>query len=329
MDLPAAVGLAMKKVVVGVAVAVVALAARAGAEDRYALIVSGASGGKAFAQAYDKWRTTLAAALRTHLQIPDDHVIVLAETGGPGVGRATREGVERALQSLAGRMGPEATLLVVLIGHGSSDGVSAKFNLVGPDLDAAEWAALLAKLPGRLVFVNTTGASFPFLSRLAGPRRIVITATASEAQRYDTVFPEFFVRAFEDEAADLDKNRRVSIWEAFAYASLQVRRWYEERGQLPTERALIDDTGDGIGIDVDQVGQDGTLARTTFFDRPVEAVATDPEIARLLERRTILERQIEELKARKAAMPPEEYARELERLLVELARVAREIRAKS
>jgi hypothetical protein len=301
----------------------------AAAEERYALIVSGASGGKSFAQTYDTWRTALVTALRTHLQVPDDRIVVLAETAGPGVGRATREGVERAVRALASRMSPQATLLVVLIGHGTSDGVSAKFNLVGPDLDAAEWAALLADLPGRLVFVNTTGASFPFLSRLAGPRRIVITATSSEAQRYDTVFPEFFVRAFDDEAADLDKNRRISIWEAFAYASLQVRRWYEQRGQLPTERALLDDTGDGVGLEADQAGEDGTLARATFLDAPVEPVATDPELARLVERRTLLERQIEELKARKAAMPPEEYARELERLLLELARVSREIRAKS
>lgn len=306
-----------------------AVPCRSAAEERFALIVSGASGGKSFAQTYDRWRATLVTALRTHLRVPDDHIVVLAETAGSGVGRATREGVERAVRTVASRMGPQATLLIVLIGHGTSDGLSAKFNLVGPDLEASEWARLLAGVPGRVVFVNTTGASFPFLAHLAGPRRIVITATASEAQRYDTVFPEFFVRAFVDEAADLDKNARISIWEAFAYASAHVRRWYEERGQLPTERALLDDDGDGVGVGAEPTAQEGTVARVTFLDAPVEPAAISPELAQLVERRTLLERQIEELKSRKAAMPPEEYARELERLLLELARVSREIRSKS
>ena len=58
-------------------------------------------------------------------------------------------------------------MLVVLFGHSTFDGVDAKFNLVGPDLEASEWKRLV-RAAGRLVFVNTTGASAPFLARLAG-----------------------------------------------------------------------------------------------------------------------------------------------------------------
>ena len=101
-------------------------------------------------------------------------------------------------------------------------------------------------------------ASFPFLEHLAGPQRIVITATDSVAQRFDTVFPEYFVRALTDPAADLDKNGRVSVWEAFAAASMGVRRYYTQRGQLATERALIDDNGDGVGR---EAGATATTAR--------------------------------------------------------------------
>src|SRR3546814_5221033 len=67
-------------------------------------------------------------------------------------------------------------------------------------------------------------------------RRIVITATDSVAQRFDTVFPEYFIRALTDGASDIDKNGRVSVWEAFSAASLAVRRHYTQRGQLATER---------------------------------------------------------------------------------------------
>ena len=43
--------------------------------------------------------------------------------------------------------------------------------------------------------------------------------------------------------ADLDKDGRISVWEAFAFASAQTARYYEQRGQLPVEKALLDDTG--------------------------------------------------------------------------------------
>ena len=58
-------------------------------------------------------------------------------------------------------------MLVVLLGHGTFDGQAAKFNLVGPDLTAADWGAMLGALPGRQVIVNTTEASAPFLDALA------------------------------------------------------------------------------------------------------------------------------------------------------------------
>ena len=188
-------------------------------------------------------------ALRGQPGFREDHLLVLAEAAGPGVGCASREGVRRAVRELVARMDEESVLFVVLLGHGTYDGDEAKFNLVGPDLAASEWAELVAAAPGRLVFVNTTAASAPFIAALAQPGRIVITATESPVQRYATVFPEFMIRAFVDAASDLDRNGRVSVWEAFAYASAGVRRWYQERGRLATERAILDDTGDGQGIE--------------------------------------------------------------------------------
>ena len=51
----------------------------------------------------------------------------------------------------------------------------------------------------------------------------------------------------DDPAADSDKDGRISLWEAFAYASTLVKQYYEQRGQLSTERPVLDDTGDGVG----------------------------------------------------------------------------------
>ena len=300
------------------------------AGDYFALIVSGASGGSEYAERHDRWRSGLVAALRAQPGFRDDHLLVLAEAPASGAGYATREGVRRAVQEIAVRMNEQSVLLVLLLGHGTFDGQEAKFNLVGPDLAAADWAALVDPLPGRLVFVNTTAASAPFLAPLARAGRIVITATESPVQRYATVFPEFLTRAFVDAAGDADRNGRVSVWEAFAYASAGVRRWYQERGRLATERALLDDTGDGRGIDAGDGGDGAPVgpAAAVYVGAGAGDVSTGrgEEMDRLAIRRAALDVEVAELRAARESMPPERYAAELERLLLELARVSRDMR---
>ncbi len=226
-------------------------------------------------------------------------------------------------------MSGDDLLLIVLIGHGTFDGVDAKFNLVGPDLDSADWAALLRPLSGRVVIVDTTASSFPFMERLAAPRRIVITATDSAGQRFDTVFAGYFVRALTDDSSDLDKNARISVWEAFSAASAAVRRHYQQRGQLSTERALLDDNGDGVGGDVAEQGADGAYASRTYLDEAHPgARPTDEVLVRLLQRQSVIATEVEDLRIRKAFLGEAEYAREFERLMIELARVSHDIRVR-
>lgn len=300
----------------------------ASAAERYAVIVSGASGGEKYAVQHQKWRDDLAAALRNTFVFPEANVVMLAE-GSAGTSRATAENVKRLLGDLRRRLTREDLLLVVLIGHGTFDGEAAKFNLVGPDLTALEWKNLLDGIPGRLVVVNTTESSYPFLEELSQRGRVIITATDSVAQRFATVFPEHFVRAIADLSSDFDKNGRVSVWEAFAAASVGVRQYYEQRGQLSTERPVLDDNGDKVGREAQAPGPDGTLARTTYLDAEPGTVTADVVLAGLQRRRAALEAQLEELKAKKEAVPVEEYEAQLERILVELSRVARQIRQRS
>lgn len=309
----------------------VAAAQAALAGDRYALIVTGASGGPQYAQKHEAWRLSLVTTLRDRFGYPHDHIIVLAEEQVPGVRRSTRENVRAALGELRQRATKDDVLLVLLVGHGTAlDGDDGKFNLVGPDLTAEEWAGLLKPIASRIVFVNTTGGSFPFLQKLAGPDRIVLTATESAAQQFETVFPEFFVKAFEDQAADTDKNQKVSIWEAFVYASAGVKGWFDERGQLATERPLIDDSGRGVGREAGSEGPAATLAHGTYLQPEVIVPATaDAELAGLLSRRAELESAIERLRTSKTTIPADQYEAELEKLLLEITRVDRQIRSKS
>jgi len=299
------------------------------AQQRFALIVSGASGGSPYAERYDRWRGALVSSLRSDLHFQEEDLFVLAETPGPRVGRASQEGIRQVTRTLAQRLSDDATLLVVLIGHGTFDGIDAKFNLVGPDLDAAEWRSLLEPLPGRLIFANTTSASFPFLEHLTGERRIVITATNSPEQRYETQFAAFFVEAFKTEASDFDKDGRVSIWEAFTRASSGVERWYEQQGRVSTERPILDDTGDGVGKVAGEPGLDGTLARRVFLDRSAEAdQISDRRLSGLLDQRKSLELEVEVLKAQVGQLARHTYEAEMEILLLKLARVSHEIRAR-
>jgi hypothetical protein len=304
-------------------------AAPAFAAERYALVITGASGGADYATKYQGWRTSFVQTLRDKFGYPEDHVKVLSEEGGRGE-KSTREDVRAALTELRKRAVDGDISIVLLIGHGTADSEDAKFNLVGPDLTVDEWAALVEPIPGRVVFINASSGSFPFLAKLAGKGRIVLTAGDNAAQQFETVFPQFFVKAFEDGAADLDKNGKVSLLEAFTYAGAHVKEHFEERGQLATERPLLDDTGDGVGREAASPGRDGTLAQVTYLQPDVPpSMAGNPELAALMRQRAEVENKLDVLKAEKETMPADRYQAELERLLVELARLDRTIRSKT
>jgi hypothetical protein len=312
--------------------AATAASAWAQAPQTRALVVSGAPGSDEYAERQQAWRETIVAHLTGHLEVPQTHVRVLAEREGTGYPVASAAAVRDALEGFARTHTDADTLFVILFGHGTFDGVAAKFNLVGPDLDADGWLSLLREVPGRLVFVQTASASFPFLKALAAPGRVVITATASPGQKYDTVFADHFVAALASDTADadLDKDGRISIWEAFSYASTQTARYYEQRGQLPVEKALLDDTGGGTGRDLLTEGADGLLASRTFLDPdPLTAGLSDPSVTLLIGRRNTLEAELDELKRKKSFMPTDDYARELERLVIDIARTSREIRLRT
>ena len=308
---------------------VVVASAPVSAQERFTLIVEGAPGDATFAAQHAGWRDKLAAVLRETYQVPDDALVVLSGSAEAPANTATAVSVKSALARFASAMRPGDLALIVLIGHGTIDGSDAKFNLVGPDLSAGEWKALVQSLPGEVVFVNTASASAPFLEALAGPRRIVITATAMAAQRFHTVFAEYFIDGLAKGDADIDRNGRRSIYEAFAYASHRVKQHYEQRGQLATERAMLDDDGDGLGREAGAEGADGNRASLAYLDLDRAAIVTDPDLLRLMQRRDTLVGEVEELRKRKLMMPELEYDGLLEKLLIDLALVSRDIRAKT
>jgi peptidase C13-like protein len=301
-----------------------ALARPASAQDTHLLVITGVGGDEEHTAQFHQWATTIIDAAKDRGGLTEAAITYLGEKPdlAPGRinGRSTRENVQKAFAELAGRAKPEDEVFIVLIGHGSFDGRQAAFNLPGPDLTADDYAGLLAKLPAqRIVFVNTASSSGGFLAPLAGPGRVIVTATRTGGERNETRFAQYFADAFKDNAADTDRNGRVSVAEAFEYAKTKVAGVYQKGGYILTEHAAIDD------------GRDGKVAATLFLESErARAAATarvaDPELRALLDAQRVLENQVAALNLRKESMDPAEYERESERLLTELALKTRAIR---
>ena len=124
---------------------------------------------------------------------------------------------------------------------------------------------------------------------------------------------------FTTEAADRNRDGRVSVTEAFEYARSKVTQAYQQKGLLLTEHAALED------------GHEGDFASTLFLQSPraraaaAAAATTDPALRSLLEQKQALEDQVAALKLRKTGMDPAEYDRALEKLVTELALKTRAI----
>src|SRR6266404_254856 len=225
--------------------------------------------------------------------------------------------------------GPSA-LWLVLIGHGSFDGKEARFNLRGPDVSAADLALWLQPFRRPLAVINTAACSAPFLNKLSGTNRVIITATRSGHEQNYTRFGQYFAEAITNIQADLDKDGQISLLEAFLMASRQAAEFYKMEGRLATEHALLDDNGDGLGTPADwfrglravkkpkeSAAVDGLLAQQFHLIRSDTETNLTAE-QRL--RRDALERAVLLHREKKGQFTGDEYYRELERLLLDLAR---------
>jgi hypothetical protein len=294
----------------------------------YALVVAGASGEEQYAKMHREWVDSLVAVLKGKFGVDPARLAVLTEAPTAGEAAANSANVKAALAKFAPQIKNDDILFVMLIGHGSGAGAEAKFNLIGPDLTAMEWNELLKPVAGRVAFVNASSASVGFVKTLAAPDRVIVTATSTPAQVYHPRFGQAFVEALTAAEADLDKNTRVSVWEAFVFASKTVEQHYKREGTLATEKAMLDDTGTGTGRDAAAVSTTATLASLTYLDAPKVEKSADPAVQTLIDRRETLTRQIDDLRRRQAGMPAAEFEQQFEKLALELAQVSAEIRRK-
>lgn len=301
---------------------------------RRVCLVVGAAGESRYGEEFQKWSS------RIRNGIPNGSWLVLdgvgdsatmetksAVTADDSVEKSHRE---RILCWI--RESPEQTgeNWLIFLGHGTHEGKVTQLNLLGPDLSAAELGEAMRGKTGRWVFVFCNSSSAPFMSAIAGPNRVVLTATKSGSEQNFSRFGDYLSRALSDPASDLDHDHELSILEVFLTASNGVAKYYEDRGLLATEQALLDDTGDGRGTpavfyrglravkgSADKSSLDGNLAKRITLDKEFSARGS----ADLFEKREKLEEEWERLRLRKGELDVDQYYGEMEQLFVELARI--------
>lgn len=271
------------------------------------LIVGGLGGEPDYEQRFASYTSDLQK-ICTNMAGDPSRVVALSGKA------ATREAIQSMFDKLAGRASKIDALAVFLVGHGSFDGTTYKFNIPGPDLTGDDLKRLMDKVPAsRQLLVAATSASGAIAEPLLRDGRVVITATKNGMERNAVVFARYWVEALRDPAADTDKNETISAQEAFRYAEEKTKRFYADNKRLATEHPRLE----------------GKLANSFVLARlgTAAAAAQDPARRQLLAQREQIEQQIDALKYRKSAVPDAEYKKELERLLLQLAKVQDAIEA--
>ncbi len=294
------------------------------------IVVVGAAGNEEYGQKFSLWAGNWEAAAK---QAQANFVRI----GHSADGKDEKEpnDAERLKKTLAGLEDSSSPAVwLVLIGHGTFDGRKAKFNCRGPDITAEALAEWLKPLSIPVAIINCASASGPFINKVSGPNRVIVTATKSGAEHNYSRFGEYISTAITDKKADLDKDGQTSLLEAYLAASAGVQDFYKQESRLATEHALIEDNGDGLGTPADwfqgfravRTAKTGAIPDGNRANQFVLIPSADDKelSAKVKTKRDELELEIAELRTRKAKLSEEDYYRELEPLLLELARLYRD-----
>lgn len=274
----------------------------------HAVIVSGLGGDPDYTQSFGESALAYAQALQS-LDEDKERIVLLDET-------ATREHILAAIDARAKAMDAQqgATFVLILVGHGTADSETWRFNISGPDLTTEDLVASLNGVPAtRQLVILASSASGAALQVLSQPQRVVVTATKSGGEINAVRFPLYLADAMASADADYDRNEILTVAEAFRFATARTDTFYEQQKLLASEHARLS----------------GELAA----DIPMALLGSlreakdDPQVAALLVQRLSLEDAFKALKARKSEMPIADYYEELEVLLLDIARMQQSIDA--
>lgn len=229
-----------------------------------ALIVCGLTGDEEHRKLFAETIERLYAGLTMHHGFESEHLVILwegegMETDGAAIqssrGLASKELIADRVSELASSIQPDDRLWVFVLGHAHYDGRYSWLNLPGPDMQHIEFGRLFADVRCReQVFFITTPASGFYHKSLASPGRIVITATEPDLEVNETLFPHHLSKALGEPPAfrelDLDEDGLLTLLDAYLWTCQQTAREYATNMLLATEHAMLEDSGDGRGTEV-------------------------------------------------------------------------------
>lgn len=272
----------------------------------YFVIATGLGGEDYYEDAFGDRSSLLAESLDL-LDANDNGVYNLtAET-------SSLAAIESVFAELGERMRAGDKLQVYLIGHGSFDGETYKFNIEGPDLTGERLAELLGDLPsGPQLITVMTSASGALQEMLTAENRVLITATKSGMERNAPVFSAYWTAGLADAAADLNKNELLSAAELYQYSVDRVEAHYSDDNLLASEHAVISGEASADDFTVARVG--------VLASGQLSAVAES-----LLSERNQIEENIQQLMSRRAEIPQDDYFDQLQDLMLDLGRIQERI----
>jgi len=268
-----------------------------------AVVVTGIGGNEEYAEQFLTHGNTIAEALRS---VAEKDVDIELLSGL----QANRTAVLERIEYHATQSGD--VFMLFLIGHGTVDAETWRFNVPGPDITTADLVSSLALVdaPKQLV-VAATSASGALLEVLSQPGRHVVTATKSGGQVNAVRFPEFLASAMESSVADVDRNELLTLAEVWRFSNEQTQKYYKDKKLIAAEQARINS---------DEPNQI-TLARLGALRNAKD----NPVVAALLDERLVLEAQFASLKSKKPDMDTQAYYAALEPLLVSIAKLQQKI----
>ena len=286
----------------------------------YYVTISGLGGEPDYDQRFKMWAQDIDSSLKK--AGGDSNVATLDAP--------TRDQIRARLNAIAKEAKPNDAFVLMLIGHGSYDGVEYKFNLPGPDLGGAELAALLDRIPAtRQLVVNMTSASGGSIDFLRKPGRV---RDHRHQERHRKRTPRYSPATGPRPCAIPPpmptRTRPSPRWKLFISPQRKTTEFFDTQKRLATEHCVLEDTGKGEGErNPGTENGEGKLAAAFPLVRlgANAAAARDPAKRPLLEQKEQLEEAIDKLKYDKAAMPADEYKKQLTQLLLQLAKVQEEI----
>lgn len=236
-----------------------------GEEDRiahFAVIVSGSSGDARHARWFWNSSTWIYRVLKEKYGYEDENIYYLYEEPTRAArqeededknrkvvidGKATLGNFRKILEHLEGIVAEGDRLFFFMIGHAGFHNGDSWHDLVGEDLSGAEFGRRLDRLKTKnIVAVFSPCQTEGFILKAGKPGRVILTSTRRNENNCAGV-AEAAIRGLEDSKYDLDKDGRLSLYEAYESVVQEQVDWYRSHGLRQSEHALIDDNGDARG----------------------------------------------------------------------------------